>query len=139
MASDITFEVDPGGLNAVIGQGGAVDSFLFDKAQLVAQVARREAPDGKDPEFAPRTEPKLKDAIRVRPLVNRGFQIIANVSYALPVHQGVRGPRVIVPNTKKALRFRARDGEIVIRAKVSRHPGQKANPFLRRALQQVLG
>lgn len=48
------------------------------------------------------------------------------------VMDGTR-PHLIRPRRKKALRFEAR-GSVVF-AKLVRHPGTRANPFLRRALE----
>lgn len=50
------------------------------------------------------------------------------------VNDGTR-PHLIRPKNAKALRFRV-DGKVVY-AKVVRHPGTRARPFLDRALREV--
>ena len=54
----------------------------------------------------------------------------ATARYALYVHEGTR-PHTIRPRTAQALRFEV--GGRVVFAKVVRHPGTKARPFLRNA------
>jgi hypothetical protein len=57
------------------------------------------------------------------------------IHYALPVHQGVDHPVVIVPKHKKALRF-VIDGEVVFATRVVLPP-REGRPWLRTALEQV--
>ena len=57
-----------------------------------------------------------------------------NVPYARFVHDGT-GPHVIVPTSKKALFWPGAAHPV----KRVNHPGSKANPFLRKALQQKRG
>lgn len=54
----------------------------------------------------------------------------ARADYALYVHEGTR-PHVIRPRRAKALRFEV--GGRVVFAKMVRHPGVRARPFLRNA------
>ena len=58
----------------------------------------------------------------------------SNVDYLLPVHEGSR-PHIIVPKSKKALKWNKR-GRARFARRV-RHPGNKPNPFLRDALRAV--
>ena len=54
--------------------------------------------------------------------------------YAPMVNDGTR-PHIIRPKRAQALRFRV--GGRVVYARVVRHPGTKARPFLDRALREV--
>lgn len=58
----------------------------------------------------------------------------ANARYAAPVHEGSR-PHIIRPRTAKALRFEV--GGRTVFAKMVRHPGTRARPFLRNAGMRV--
>lgn len=59
----------------------------------------------------------------------------ATASYAAAVHEGAR-PHVIRPHTASALRFEI--GGRTVFAKMVRHPGMKARPFLRNAALRVI-
>lgn len=61
--------------------------------------------------------------------------IVFDVDYAEMVHNGTR-PHVIRPRNAQALRFVI--GGRVVYAKVVHHPGTKANPFLDRAVREVM-
>lgn len=58
----------------------------------------------------------------------------SDLEYAGFVNDGTR-PHVIRPRRAKALRFTV--GGRVVFAKVVNHPGQRAQPFLDRALREV--
>lgn len=58
-----------------------------------------------------------------------------DTDYAQAVNDGTR-PHIIRPKNAKALRFRV--GGRVVYAKVVHHPGTRPNPFLDRALRDVL-
>lgn len=58
----------------------------------------------------------------------------ANAGYALYVHEGSR-PHVIRPRNAQALRFEV--GGRTVFARLVRHPGTKARPFLRNAGMRV--
>lgn len=66
----------------------------------------------------------------LRPQVTISF----NTDYAEYVNDGTR-PHIIRPRRAQALRFVV-GGQIVF-ARVVRHPGTRANPFLDRALREV--
>lgn len=59
----------------------------------------------------------------------------AKADYALYVHEGTR-PHVIRPRRAQALRFQI--GGRTVFAKLVRHPGTKARPFLRNAAQRIV-
>lgn len=61
--------------------------------------------------------------------------INVNVDYAKFVHDGTR-PHIIRPRRAQALRFTV--GSQVVYARVVRHPGTRARPFLDRALREVI-
>lgn len=62
--------------------------------------------------------------------------IVFDVDYAQMVNDGTR-PHVIRPKNASVLRFVV--GGRVVYAKVVHHPGTRANPFLDRALREVVG
>lgn len=66
----------------------------------------------------------------LRPQVTISF----NTDYAEYVNDGTR-PHIIRPRRARALRFTV--GGQVVYARVVRHPGTRANPFLDRALREV--
>jgi hypothetical protein len=88
--------------------------------------------------LAPVDTGRLRSSIRVERRSFLGFRsrwtIGSDVEYADMVHDGTR-PHIIRPRRAKALRFRA--GGRVVFAKVVRHPGTRARPFLDRALREV--
>jgi hypothetical protein len=61
-------------------------------------------------------------------------EVFNHVEYAAAVHNGAR-PRIIVPRTKRALKFVV-DGQVVFASKVN-WPGTKAQPWLQNALVQT--
>lgn len=63
-----------------------------------------------------------------------GGSVHATAHYAAPVHEGAR-PHIIRPKNAKALRFEV-DGRVVF-ARLVRHPGNRARPFLRNAGMRV--
>jgi HK97 gp10 family phage protein len=63
----------------------------------------------------------------------RGY-VGTNVRYAQAVHEGTRA-RTIRPRSANALAFRVGNARVV--RKSVRHPGTKANPFLRRAFDKA--
>lgn len=62
--------------------------------------------------------------------------IVFDVDYAQMVNDGTR-PHVIRPKNASVLRFVV--GGRVVYARVVHHPGTRANPFLDRALREVVG
>lgn len=88
--------------------------------------------------YAPVRTGRLRASLRVQ---RRGFlglrlrwTIGSDVEYADMVHDGTR-PHIIRPKNAKALRFRV--GGRTVFAKVVRHPGTRARPFLDRAIAAV--
>jgi len=141
------FKVNQSGLNALLN--GPVDTYMRDKAELVAQIARREAPVGPDTnpigERRRRTGPRLRDSIIVVPSRKRGgYEIRATTSYAAAVHQGSRPHEIKPRKAGTLLRFAVAEGKTgggpeVVFAKKVNHPGHpEPNPFLLRALRQAL-
>jgi hypothetical protein len=125
---------------------GPVDNHLRSLAEMTATVARHEAPRGSDTnavgEPVERKEPRLRDSIVVTPKAGGGYDIRATASYAAAVHNG-RRPRVIVPKRVSVLRFAVAQGQKtggaeVVFSKRSRQKAVKGNPFLVRALRQVV-
>jgi hypothetical protein len=88
--------------------------------------------------LAPVDTGRLRASIRVERRSLLGFRnrwtIGSDVSYAEMVHDGTR-PHIIRPKTAKALRFKV--GGRIVYARMVRHPGTRARPFLDRALREV--
>ena len=68
------------------------------------------------------------------PLVVEGG-VTAHADYAAAVHEGSR-PHIIRPRRAKALRFEV--GGRTVFARMVRHPGTKARPFLRNAAERII-
>lgn len=62
--------------------------------------------------------------------------IVFDVDYAAFVNDGT-APHIIRPRNARVLRFVV--GGQVVYARVVHHPGTRANPFLDRALREVVG
>jgi len=88
--------------------------------------------------LAPVRTGRLRSSIRAEPprfFSLRGMvKVGSDLEYAGFVNDGTR-PHVIRPRRAKALRFTV--GGRVVFAKVVNHPGQRAQPFLDRALREV--
>lgn len=88
--------------------------------------------------LAPVDTGRLRSSIRVERRSFFGLRskwtIGSDVEYAPMVNDGTR-PHLIRPKNAKALRFRM--GGRIVFAKVVRHPGTRARPFLDRALREV--
>jgi hypothetical protein len=65
-----------------------------------------------------------------------GFKVGSTLPYAVFVHEGTR-PHTIRPNAAKVLRFKGAGG--IVFAREVHHPGYKGNPFLREAMEAVVG
>lgn len=63
------------------------------------------------------------------------IEVTADTDYAAMHHNGTR-PHVIRPNTQKVLRFK-KGGRVVYADRVF-HPGTRPNPFLVRAMREVV-
>lgn len=77
----------------------------------------------------------LRRRNRILRMTEDGATIGNDALYAKAVHGGARA-HVIVPSRRKALRFKGGDGRYVFRRSVN-HPGNRANPFMRRGLQRA--
>lgn len=88
--------------------------------------------------LAPVDTGRLRSSIRVERRSFFGLRsrwvIGSDVEYAPMVNDGT-APHIIRPKNAKALRFRM--GGRIVFAKVVRHPGTRARPFLDRALREV--
>lgn len=88
--------------------------------------------------LAPVDTGRLRSSIRVearRTFTLRSvYTIGSDVEYADMVHGGTK-PHIIRPKTKQVLRFKV--GGKTVFARVVKHPGTKARPFLDRALREV--
>jgi hypothetical protein len=62
--------------------------------------------------------------------------VVFDVEYAAMVNDGTR-PHIIRPKNASVLRFTV--GGQVVYARVVHHPGTRPNPFLDRALREVVG
>lgn len=82
----------------------------------------------------------LKRSNQELPVTTSGLRVSGGVentaNYSLYVHEGTR-PHVIRPRNGKALAFEYRGQTVVV--KHVKHPGTKAFPFLRNALQAEAG
>ncbi|EHI13143.1 hypothetical protein [Mycolicibacterium thermoresistibile] len=81
----------------------------------------------------------LGRSIRELPIKVSGPRVVtggveATADYAAPVHEG-SAAHVIRPRKAKALRFQI--GGRTVFARMVRHPGTKARPFLRNAAQRI--
>ena len=61
--------------------------------------------------------------------------VTAHADYAAAVHEGSR-PHIIRPRRAQALRFEV--GGRTVYARMVRHPGTKARPFLRNAAERII-
>lgn len=101
-------------------------------------------------ELVPRRTGNLARSIGLGSVTPTYAETVATANYAVFVELGTK-PHVIVPRSKKALRFapgtgstlagRPRAGASVVFAKRVRHPGTRAKPFMvpgaRRALTEL--
>jgi hypothetical protein len=113
---------------------GPVGRHMIERGELVKQGARANAP---------RKSSCLQETIvkRVEENPETGFliRIVSDTSpcspdrrsYSLDVHEGTR-PHIILPKQAKVLAFEM-GGELIFATAV-RHPGTRAQPFLRDAL-----
>jgi hypothetical protein len=90
--------------------------------------------------LAPVRSGALKASIHADPVRRVGpwalsSGVSADAPYAAPVHEGAR-PHVIRPRNARALRFEI--GDRVVFARRVNHPGQRAQPFLRDAVDRTV-
>jgi Bacteriophage HK97-gp10, putative tail-component len=88
--------------------------------------------------LAPVDTGRLRSSLRIESRSFLGlrtrYTIGSDLNYASMVHDGTR-PHIIRPKRAKALRFRV--GGRIVYARMVRHPGTRARPFLDRALREV--
>lgn len=88
--------------------------------------------------LAPVRTGRLRSSIRAEPprifSLRGSVTVGSDLEYAAMVNDGTR-PHIIRPRARQALRFEV--GGRIVFAKVVRHPGTRANPFLDRALREV--
>ena len=79
---------------------------------------------------------RLRGSIKLTPTLPGStlFTLSTNVVYAIDVEFGTK-PHVIIPVERKALRFKLKGKEIIVRS--VQHPGTRPQPFFRPALFQV--
>lgn len=148
MAEEIVFVVNPVGWERAFHSwtGSPVGTWMNGKLQLTRALAQIEAPGpGKAPRN--RTGVNYSTGILERSILARqdrattGRDLEGHVTalpkYAKFLHEGTL-PHIILPKrTGGVLKFRNRVGTIVF-AKMVKHPGTKANPFLVAALKRAI-
>jgi hypothetical protein len=82
---------------------------------------------GEQKKLAPVKTGNLRRSIHLGTVSARSATTIAGAKYAAPVEFGSR-PHEIRPRSRKMLRFKGRSG--VVFARVVRHPGSRARPFM---------
>lgn len=136
MTVSITVEFDDGAIDRLLTDlNGPVGLFMKRVALIVEAEAKRLAPVRKGGPGTPGG--RLRASVTNEVVLSGGVPVArvgSNVDYLLPVHEGAR-PHIIVPKSKKALKFQ-KSGKTIFTKRV-RHPGNKPNPFLRDALQAV--
>lgn len=104
-------------------------------ARLVMSLQRRVVNSAK--QRAPVDTGNMRNSIRQEPVRVEGDRVTGTVlsaaEYSMYVHDGTR-PHIIRPRTARALAFTI--GGQRVYAKSVRHPGTKARPFLRNAIEQ---
>lgn len=127
---DTEIRLDDGALEALArARGQGLTNSVADRT---ANLARALAPVGRTGD--------LKRSIRhrVRRTIN-GYtaEVYSTAPYAIYVHEGTRPHRIEPKPPRKALRFEVGGGPVVVFARGVNHPGTKAQPFLRDALDRV--
>lgn len=102
------------------------------RAKRVLNFAQQEVPTGKTGEL--RNSLRVTQSREVTGRYTTGYDVTANTSYALFVHEGTR-PHVIQGKPLLSF-FWATTGRIMVLPKVN-HPGTKPNRFLTRALRRA--
>jgi hypothetical protein len=143
VADKITFVRDPAGWDHEFKSWtGVVGQYVAKKTEVVAVVARAEAPSPGDPPHGRSgfnySTGELAAGIRTSfdHWVNRDLesQVVAIPEHALMVHEGTR-PHVILPRkAPKLVFFWARKGHVVSLGGVN-HPGTQPDPFLVKGLE----
>lgn len=133
-AGDARVVMDKGALEAFLrGPNGVSMKELSRRAYKVHRRAAEECPVD---------EGRLRSSLHVKfgtdargPFATVG----TDVEYALYVHEGTK-PHIIRPVNARVLAFPAggrRSGGAMVFARVVHHPGTRAQPFLRNALEEV--
>lgn len=113
-------------IRAILAPSGDAGRYLRSLGEAVATAAAVQAPVDSG---------RLRASIRVEQNASN-VRVVADTSYAAAVHEGAK-PHVITPKRARMLRFPTKAGEVVFAPQVN-HPGNAPNPFLLRALQQVV-
>lgn len=120
-------------LNQILrGVNGPVYLMLRQKAAAVLRKAQI---------YVPTDTGNLKRSLAMEMGTDNGVPVArvgsrGPVSYALYVHEGTRAGKVIRPVRAKALRFNS-GGRVVFAKRVTRG-ATRANPFLKKALDEVI-
>lgn len=96
---------------------------------------------------APKKTGNLRRSVHPGPRSHLERTIVIGANYAAAVNNGTR-PHIIVPRNRKTLRFaadasgrrlsgRPRSGADVVFAREVHHPGTRANPFIKRAVERT--
>lgn len=137
-SGDVDLHVSDAAINA--GLTAALQPWLTVLTEETAALARVECPVGKDdPLGRPRQAPHMRDMITAR-IVGTVGVVTAASAHALSVHEGAKPHRIVPSGPGYPLRFySSKAGKVLYPWKVN-HPGiVDPNPFLLRALQQVIG
>lgn len=120
----VEVRVDPGRIAQLLrARGGIAHRRMSARTERVANIARNEAPGS----MGNYIDWKVTEG-------PRGLQGVITCDHPAVrwVHEGAR-PHLIRPRRAKALRFEV-NGQVVF-TQLVRHPGNRANPFLTRALR----
>lgn len=127
---DTEVRLDDGQLEAVArARGRALTDSVADRT---VNLARALAPVGRTGDL----KRSIRHRVR-RTIYGYTAEIWSTAPYAIFVHEGTR-PHEIRPNPpRKALRFASGGGGRIVFARRVHHPGTKAQPFLKDALDRV--
>jgi len=132
VSTSVSFIPNEAGIQLMLhSPTGSVSLYMTRQTQLVAARAR---------DLAPRSTGKLRASIKVTMVPGpTGLigKVEATAPYAKYVHDGAR-PHLILPKNKTVLKFPTKGSGAVIWRPSAQHPGQAGNPFLKRALQEVI-
>lgn len=126
------FELDEPALSSLFSQGGMVWLHVAGLVVRITSLAKLKAPTKTG---------RLRQSItgivaKTGPVMTSGA-VGSDLDYALWVHEGTK-PRTILPKDgHEFMVFTTAGGRKVYTNKIN-YPGSKANPFLRRALEEVM-
>jgi hypothetical protein len=141
MASELFYvdvKLNPAALYEMLeSPTGEVSLWAARQAEKIAMVARGLASGA----MVNVVTGRLRDSIDVRLVTGADgwpltYEVIADAPYASFVHEGTR-PHHIAPRQASVLRF-PKSGTMLYRPSVQ-HPGTQPRPFLRVAMDQVIG